>query len=408
MYDPTLSSDCKAARCPYTSYKPYFEYYCSSATSPCNGDGGYANTIITAALEKTNAAATLTNGGMDFTSVADSARVEMIKKGTAYMSAWMYAIREFEDAIDDCTSGSLTANAGSSGPVHAWDEGVAFYVGSAMSLDDLAGTATGNTLAALDDKGFLAYTLANKRCKNFKTCGPNGNAVVGEAKVNIDLWNLFTAGNRLLLVGKCTEVEPVVTDIVKKMTVPLIQGTLRYAYKQATTAASAKAKGEGAIFAAGVLPKVHACSPAAAKTIYDNMNVNNAGTVDHAAVKAAFEQCYSAMGVTCADVGGLWDTTTSAYMSANGLAATPSLPNSNYDASPCVDPAPKKTLAPGSSDDKMPDYAVVLIAVLGALFGLFFIGCLYVIMQEKAGKPIFTAINAGGPAHTPKVPASAV
>ena len=43
----------------------------------------------------------------------------------------MYAISEFEDAIDDCVSGS-NSNGGSSGPVHACDQGVAFFVGSVM------------------------------------------------------------------------------------------------------------------------------------------------------------------------------------------------------------------------------------------------------------------------------------
>ena len=48
------------------------------------------------------------------------------------MNAWMYAIREFEDAIDDCVScGTATCNEHSNDPsVHAWDEGVAFYAGS--------------------------------------------------------------------------------------------------------------------------------------------------------------------------------------------------------------------------------------------------------------------------------------
>merc|ERR1719316_339120 len=127
---------------------------------------------------------------MDFTNEVDDVRVQCAKKGTAYMNSWMYAIREFEDAIDDCTSGDLTANALSSGPVHAWDEGVAFYTGSLMVFDDLL---AGN-LPTLDKKGKLAYTLGNKRCKNFHTCGPDGNEFYGEAKANIDLMDLFKAG----------------------------------------------------------------------------------------------------------------------------------------------------------------------------------------------------------------------
>ena len=48
---------------------------------------------------------TLATGEMDFTGKPDSMRKEVIKKGTAYMNAYMYAIREFEDAIDDCKAG---------------------------------------------------------------------------------------------------------------------------------------------------------------------------------------------------------------------------------------------------------------------------------------------------------------
>ena len=42
---------------------------------------------------------------------------------------------------------------------------------------------------------------------------------------------MFPKGRDLLLEGKCSEVREVVDDIVKVMTVPLVQGTLRYAYR---------------------------------------------------------------------------------------------------------------------------------------------------------------------------------
>ncbi|KAL1495674.1 hypothetical protein AB1Y20_016539 [Prymnesium parvum] len=334
MYDPTLSSsDCPPPDgskgyvngCPYTSYTPYWKYYCASASSPCYADGGYANVLVQAALAGDNSATALTHGGMNFTAMADAARVEVIQKGTAYLGAWMYAIREFEDAIDDCTAGSLTANAGSSGPVHAWDEGVAFYVGSAMSADDLSGDA----VSTLDSKGFLAYSLANKRCRNFRTCGHSGDQTVGEAKVNLELWSLFKEGKDQIGVGNCGAAVPVKNAIVRKMTVPLIQGTLRYAWKLSDATPSAntpKERAEGAIFAAAVLPQVHACSPSAAQTVYANMNLNFEGNVDFTAVKRAFETCYPAMGITCAEVGGLWES--GAYARAG-----------SHDASPCVDPS---------------------------------------------------------------------
>jgi len=316
----------------------------------------------------------------------------MIKKGTAYMNAWMYAIREFEDAIDDCTQGSLTANLASSGPVHAWDEGVGFFVGAGPQVGIYANP---DSMASGTKAGFLAYTLGNKRCRNFKTCGVDGNTNVGEAYINSELWELFNGGNQLILTGNCAEVVPIKNQIVQKMTVPLVQGTLRYAYKQAVTNygtdavndALAEEKGEGAIFAAAVLPQVHACSATHAKTIYDNMNINKVGVVDANAVKAAFEACYSAMGITCSEVGGLWDGT--AYYSAAGTAPNGD-PSVTYDMSPCKDPEPAGVT---TTTEDLSDAALAGIIVGAVLAGLLLVFVVVLVMKEKSGTPMFYSVQ---------------
>ena len=371
MYDcPSDTTKTYANGCPYTSYKPYYDYY---------GDYSYADSLVTAAFDKTATPTTWTNGKQDFTAgdgATDSARVEFIKKGTAYMHAWMYVIREYEDAIDDCTNGDLTANAGSSGPVHAWDEGVAFFVGSMLKPEDI----TTASISALDDKGKLAYTLGNKRCQNYKTCGPSGGDKYGEAMANSKLMDLFHAGQHKLLVGKCGDVVPIKDEIVSQMTVPLVQGTLRYAYKVAALSGGAKEKGEGAIFAAAVLPQLHACEPAAATTVYNAMNINS-GTptaADYMAVKAAFEGCYAKMGITCSDVGGLWNSGTDAYYK-----------DGDADAAPCVDASTSGGLDTGG-------LVGIIVAAVIAVLALLCVCNL--ISKEKAGKPLFTPIGGGGKA----------
>ena len=140
--------------CPYKHYKQFYDYY---------GSFTYADDWALAALDGT----TLTFGApasldFNFGDAADAARKEAVKKGTVNMHVWMYAIREFEDAIDDCQT--CTANcdefsANDAGSVHAWDEGVAFYTGS------LEGEAPGGNSA-----GKLAYRLAEKRCAGLGIC----------------------------------------------------------------------------------------------------------------------------------------------------------------------------------------------------------------------------------------------
>merc|ERR1719502_890582 len=213
----------------------------------------------------------------------------------------MYAIREFEDAIDDCTSctGNCNEHSVNSGSVHAWDEGVAFYAGS------LEGTAVGG-----NSGGKLVYRLAEKRCANFGTCGPAGTATSGTAKVNYELMTLFTEGQRRLQRGECAAVRPVLRQIVSLMTIPLVQGTLRYAYKigEVPSDRSQKNAAEGATFAAAVLPMVAYCNPASAAIVSDNVKFGlyDAGTYpDYAAVLTAMEAVYPCLGITCAHVGSL-------------------------------------------------------------------------------------------------------
>lgn len=98
----------KCANCPYVDYKKFYDYY---------GVYDYAHQWVLAAFSKGKTS--FTNGNADFGVYGFDGRTEVIKKGTAYMNVWMYVIREFEDALDDCKIGCIDCN---DDPVHAWDE----------------------------------------------------------------------------------------------------------------------------------------------------------------------------------------------------------------------------------------------------------------------------------------------
>merc|ERR1711985_214283 len=148
-------------------YKTYF------------GVGDYSHVRVMAALEKTGICS----------ACDDAARVQIAKKTSAYMNVWMYVVREFEDAIADCKAGCINCN---DDPVHAWDEGVAFYTGSLEGVD---GSGSGKML----------HALADKRCKNFGTCmhvsGKGYSTVEGGSAVNMQLFKEFTLGRDTLLVA---------------------------------------------------------------------------------------------------------------------------------------------------------------------------------------------------------------
>jgi hypothetical protein len=258
------------------------------------GRSDYGDAYVTDALA----------GSGNFTNADPVARAECAKKASAYMNVWMYVIREFEDGEADCKGGcSVACN---DDPVHAWDEGVAFYTG---------------TLEGVDGKGSgkLLHALADKRCANFKTCDDNGLS-----EVNKEIFKEFTNGNNALRSGKCTAVAAIRDSIIKWMTVPLIQGALRYAYKVNKLQGGAKEKAEGAIFAAAVLPLVHACNAPAATLIHKNMVINSAAPMadGFAKVKEAFESTYACLKITCANVGGLVVTGDTYYEGAGPCGVT--------------------------------------------------------------------------------------
>merc|ERR1711871_1588248 len=261
-------------------YVPYRAYYTH---------GDYAHRYVTAALDGTGA----------FKNQPEAARIQGAKKGSAYMNVWMYVIREMEDAMADCKSGCLKCN---DDPVHAWDEAVAFYSGSLEGHD---GSGSGK----------LLYALADKRCANFGTC----QSGTKNSKVNAAIIEQFKLGKTKLDEGKCADLRPITNRIVELMSIPLVQGSLRYAYKVGKLGEGDKARAEGAAFSAAILGRVAKCDAAAAKVISDDMKIDAAKAMGSGfvAVKKAFESTYKCMGMTCEDVGGLLETGTKYFPDAD-------------------------------------------------------------------------------------------
>lgn len=231
----------------------------------------YADQIVQAAFAGT--ATEMTGGNSDFSAIGFIGREQVIKKCVAYMNVFMYAIHEFEAAIGKCVPGVQFDQYNA---VHAWDEGVAFYVGNMEGVD---GSGSGK----------LVYNLADKR---------GGDFGIG-TEVNTEFIALSNRGNLELQSGDCDAAEATKNEIIDIIYIPLIQGSLKYAFKSTDE----KAKAEGTAFMHAVIGRVNAASPAAASIIYDELKAT--GTFDEAAVKDAFESVYDDLGLTCEQVGEL-------------------------------------------------------------------------------------------------------
>jgi len=295
----------------------------------------------------------------------DIARKELAMKGVQYQVVWMYVLHEFEDALIDCKDSALKSN---DNAVHAWDEGVAFYTGSLEGPD-----GTG--------KGQLLHALADKRCANFNTCGPDGLSAV-----NSQLKGLFQQGEEAMSQGKCEEGAKLLAQIKPLMTIPLIQGTLRYAYKTSDGKGGAKEIAEGWAFAAAVLPQVDAASPDAAAVIRKNMEYGAASAMSdgHEAVFKALESVYAALGVACEDIGQLTEM-------AEKRTCTMASPQAKDPAAPITTASEEaQSLALQNMGSELTVLWVVVIVNL-----LLTVGVLGVYWKNKKGLAGYSQAGAG-------------
>ena len=241
----------------------------------------------------------------------DATRAQLVKKGIAYQGVWMYAVHKFETAIADCLKGTV---ADVNSAKLNWDKGMAYYVGSQEGTT--TGASTGN----------LLYNLAQKRCADFGTCATTTDSST-IATANKEAIAKATEGMAYFVHTQLSCADPqlgkLFDGIVSQMTVPLVQGMLKYAWKAdpdnagdcsadagkaeaAVSSGCAQSWAEGWAFAAAVLPQVHKCDASAATKIKENLDIESTAgpmTGGVKAVKDAIESVYDCLGISCTDVG---------------------------------------------------------------------------------------------------------
>lgn len=219
------------------------------------------------------------------------------------MSIWMYVIRMLETAVVHCYSGCYTADdcPSTGNAANALDQAVAFYTGSLQGSDG-------------SGDGVLLYELAKQRAVNFRTAGPSGNSVEGDALVNIEIFQQFQSMQQSLAQGNCKAAQSSKNIVAQKMTIPLVQGALESCYlTDSDPSAPVQFAAQGTAYGAAILPIVANCNQEDAITIYQNMHTNQGNTCDFNVVKPAFEKNYACMGITASDVGGLWNAEKNDY-----------------------------------------------------------------------------------------------
>jgi hypothetical protein len=238
-----------------------------------------------------------------------------------------------EQAVSLCESGCTDCNSKS---VRAWDEAVALYTGSLEGPDG-------------SGKGELLYELADKRCITFRTCGPESNSNSGTSAVNLKVFALFQETQLGISNGKCIEAMENRKRIINLMKVPLLQGTIHYAYiNEKQKDSTGKQQAIGSAFAASILPFLHHCNSEDANTVWKVMvSTEHDTSVNFRSVKEALERNFNCMEVTCEELGGIFDSGTRSYFP---------------DTHPCKN---RYMISPGTNIGDI--FAVLLIAMFFAV-----------------------------------------
>merc|ERR1712194_228265 len=197
--------------------------------------------------------------------------------------------------------------------IKIWNEAAAFFVGS---LEGPQGFGSGYQLFALGDK----------RCTNYQNCGPIGFTGTGIAKTNIVIIALLQKGVALVNSGDLDGLQKCIKEINNQILVTFIQGTLRYAHKLGERGSNlAKELGEGATFAAAALPQLWAINKKAAKEVKKMFKIGagskaSKGKLNFKKVRMAFMCNYPEMGISCSEVGTLYDTADPLFKHASPIS----------------------------------------------------------------------------------------
>ena len=172
--------------------------------------------------------------------------------------------------------------------------------------------------------------------------------------------------------GDCNGVAEELLKFVTQMTIPPLQGMIRYFYLADPMVNGGsctdgvctydKSWAEGWAFAAAVLPQIDRCDKSVAQLVNDNINVDGVETPmkdGYEYVKAWVETTYECLGLTCADVGE--------YQDSNGVVF-PGMDACMEPVSPPVSPGGSKSKKSSNKSTLIIIIVVVVVAVALLVF----------------------------------------
>ncbi|KAL3922673.1 MAG: hypothetical protein SGILL_002079, partial [Bacillariaceae sp.] len=247
----------------------------------------------------------------------------------------------FKYAVSSCLNGETqTAR-------NQIDYGALLYVGS-MEGSGSSGNSFG---------GEFLFTTAKELCPDFNTCIGGTDNGPTTASVNEIVLTTLKDISSLISAQACDQAgELVESTILPAMTIPLIQGTLKYASFNANLQAgtSDASLSIGDAFSRGIIPLVDQISPDNADTIKTQMQFQltaNPVSGGFSSVANAFRRSVKPMSVKCEEIGIFVDEPIASDLCGDGISAAPPTPPPVGDVgSVPTNPPVSQPVTPGSPE----------------------------------------------------------
>jgi len=243
--------------------------------------------LVTSALSgEREAHADHMHSGEQYTWTKEESRKKVIIMGTSDQILAMYAIHELDYALEKLSLGSIDP---SSGAPHAWDEGFAFYSGT-------------------QDSDCAPYRTAEKLAVDFGTTG------TGKSRVNELILNQFVLGQEACLrVGGLSDATSARKEIVRLMSIPYAQGTLKAAAQLDDNLAASenpdKHQAEAWMYFRQIEAQVAHYDLEGAVSLSSRFHVNNAASDgNYAATYCVFDGVLSSLELAWSDIGSYPNT----------------------------------------------------------------------------------------------------
>ena len=214
---------------------------------------------------------------------------EVVLRTFQVMVSYMHVVGRLRQALSICEA-SKTGQA-------EVDEAVALFVGS-MEGRAAGGDSTKN--------GKMMFALAKEVCKTFDRCESHGDATSNEF-----LMFAFDDMKQYFDSGECDRARSVLEgSILPMLKVPLIQGTLYFAFQNSGLSAQSDeaSLASGDILAGSIVPLVNQVNKTSASIIVENMEYNRAMQPVPSGLEAVFRAFGTAvrgMDVDCDNIGTL-------------------------------------------------------------------------------------------------------